>query len=111
MLLAIDAGNTHTVFAVIEGGDLRRQWRAATSAPRTADEYAVWLTQLMELERIRFADVGEAIISTVVPQALFDLRKLCRDYFGCEPWWWERESNWESMFSSSVRQKWAPTAW
>lgn len=85
MLLAIDAGNTHTVFAVIEGEELRRQWRAATSASRTADEYAVWLMQLMELERIRFADVGEAIISTVAPQALFELRRLCRDYFGCEP--------------------------
>ena len=85
MLLAIDAGNTHTVFAVIEGEELRRQWRAATSASRTADEYAVWLMQLMELERIRFADVGEAIVSTVAPQALFELRRLCRDYFGCEP--------------------------
>lgn len=85
MLLAIDAGNTNTVFAVIDGDDMRCQWRTATSASRTADEYAVWLTQLMELEKIQSADVNEAIISTVVPQALFDLRKLCRNYFDCEP--------------------------
>ncbi len=85
MLLAIDAGNTNTVFAVIEGEDIRCQWRTATSASRTADEYAVWLMQLMDLERIRPSDVREAIISTVVPQALFDLRKLCHGYFGCEP--------------------------
>ena len=65
--------------------DLRCQWRTATSASRTADEYAVWLTQLMELEQIQPSDVDEAIISTVVPQALFDLRKLCRSYFDCEP--------------------------
>ena len=85
MLLAIDAGNTNTVFAVFDGDDLRCQWRTATSASRTADEYAVWLTQLMDLEHIQSTEVGEAIISTVVPQALFDLRKLCRNYFKCEP--------------------------
>lgn len=85
MLLAIDAGNTNTVFAVIEGEDIRCQWRTATTASRTADEYVVWLTQLMELEQIPSSDVGEAIISTVVPQALYDLCKLCRDYFGCKP--------------------------
>lgn len=85
MLLAIDAGNTNTVFAVLEGDDQRCQWRTATSASRTADEYAVWLTQLMELEGIALGDIKEAIISTVVPQALFDLRKLCRNYFHCEP--------------------------
>ncbi len=85
MLLAIDAGNTNTVFAVIDSDDLRCQWRTATSASRTADEYAVWLTQLMDLEHIQSTEVVEAIISTVVPQALFDLRKLCRKYFECEP--------------------------
>ena len=85
MLLAIDAGNTNTVFAVLEGGELRCQWRTATEAARTADEYVVWLTQLMELEKIQLSEIDEAIISTVVPQMLFDLRKLCRNYFSCEP--------------------------
>ncbi len=85
MLLAIDAGNTNIVFAVYEGEELRCQWRAATSSARTADEYAVWLTQLMGLEGLASDDVKEAIIATVVPQALFDLRALCRNYFDCEP--------------------------
>ena len=81
MLLAIDAGNTNIVFAVIDGDKVRCQWRAVTSAPRTADEYAVWLSQLMALESLKLADIDAAIISTVVPQALFDLRMLCRRYF------------------------------
>lgn len=85
MLLAIDAGNTNTVFAIIDGNELRCQWRTATNAARTADEYAVWLTQLLALENVKVQEVNEAIISTVVPQALFDLRKLCRNYFCCEP--------------------------
>jgi len=85
VLLAIDAGNTNTVFAIIDGNELRCQWRTATNAARTADEYAVWLTQLLALENVKVQEVNEAIISTVVPQALFDLRKLCRNYFCCEP--------------------------
>ena len=46
MLLAIEQGNTNTLFAVHDGQDWIAQWRTATEASRTADEYAVWLTQL-----------------------------------------------------------------
>ncbi|MGE0179845.1 MAG: type III pantothenate kinase, partial [Sphingomonas sp.] len=50
MLLAIDAGNTNLVFALVEEGVIRARWRIATDARRTADQYAVWLHQLLELE-------------------------------------------------------------
>ncbi|MGA2954036.1 MAG: type III pantothenate kinase, partial [Caulobacteraceae bacterium] len=46
MLLAIEQGNTNTLFAVHDGDDWLAQWRAATDPLRTADEYAVWLSQL-----------------------------------------------------------------
>ncbi len=85
MLLAIDSGNTNTVFAVFEGERLVSLWRAATEADRTADEYAVWLSQLMGLESLAAGEIADAIIATVVPQTLFNLRLLCRRYFGCEP--------------------------
>jgi len=85
MLLAIDAGNTNIVFALYEGGEMRAQWRAVTQAARTADEYAVWLNQLLALKGWSFADLDAAIIATVVPALLFDLRALCRTYLKCEP--------------------------
>ena len=85
MLLAIDSGNTNTVFAIFEGDTCRAQWRAATNAERTADEYGVWLGQLMGLEGIAAENIDAAIIATVVPQGLFSLRSLCRQYFTCEP--------------------------
>ena len=85
MLLAIDAGNTNVTFAIYDGDALTGEWRTTTNAARTADEYAVWLTQLMALQDIVPADVQGAIIATVVPQALFDLRTLCRRYFKCDP--------------------------
>jgi type III pantothenate kinase len=84
MLLAIDAGNTNIVFAVCEGDAIRAQWRAATKTSRTADEYAAWLKEMLSLEHLRFADLDAAIIASVVPAALFDLRSLCRRYLNCE---------------------------
>jgi len=85
MLLAIDAGNTNIVFALYEGQTMRAQWRAVTQSSRTADEYAVWLSQLLALEGLSFADLDAAIIATVVPAVLFDLRDLCRKYLKTEP--------------------------
>ena len=81
MLLAIDAGNTNIVFAVHDGKSIRAQFRASTKDSRTADEYYVWLTQLMQLEGITADDIEAAIIASVVPQAVFNLRRLCAKYF------------------------------
>ena len=85
MLLAIDSGNTNIVFALFEGETIRVQWRSSNDPHRTADEYAVWLTQLMALEGIAPATVSDAIVANVVPLATHNLKTLCRRYFQCEP--------------------------
>jgi type III pantothenate kinase len=85
MLLAIDAGNTNLVFALVEDGVIRARWRIATDARRTADQYAVWLHQLLALEGFTKADVSAVIIGTVVPRALHNLEVLASKYFGVEP--------------------------
>ena len=64
---------------------IRAQWRAVTKTARTADEYAVCCQPLLALNGLTFADLDAAIIATVVPAALFDLRQLCRRYLKCEP--------------------------
>ena len=85
MLLAIDAGNTNIVFALVEGdGTIRARWRIATEARRTADEYAVWLHQLLELEGLKRDAIDRVIVATVVPRALHNLQMLARKYFDCE---------------------------
>ncbi|MCU0827585.1 MAG: type III pantothenate kinase [Tabrizicola sp.] len=66
MLLAIDCGNTNTVFSIWDG------------------EYFVWLSSLMTLTKTE-ATVTEAIISSTVPRVVFNLRVLCDRYFGCRP--------------------------
>jgi type III pantothenate kinase len=85
MLLAVDAGNTNIVFALVDGGTIKARWRIATDARRTADEYAVWLHQLLELEGFPKDAVDAVIIGTVVPRALHNLEVLAKKYFRSEP--------------------------
>ena len=86
MLLAIDAGNTNVVFALVDDdGAIRARWRIATDPRRTADEYAVWLHQLLSLEGFAKGDVGRVIIGTVVPRALHNLTVLAEKYFHRTP--------------------------
>ena len=86
MLLAIDSGNTNIVFAVFDSdGGVRGEWRSSTDANRTADEFGIWLEQLMKSEGIGRADIDAAIIASVVPATLFALKTLCRKYFDCDP--------------------------
>ncbi len=85
MLLAIDSGNTNIVFALYDGDRQCGVWRRANDNRRTADEYGVWLLQLMEHAKLHSEDVDAAIIATVVPDTLFNLKGLCRTYFKVNP--------------------------
>jgi type III pantothenate kinase len=85
MLLAIDAGNTNLVFALVDEGRIKARWRIATDPRRTADQYSVWLHQLLHLEGFAREDVNAVIIGTVVPRALHNLEVLATKYFGVEP--------------------------
>jgi len=85
MLLAIDAGNTNIVFALLDAdGAIKARWRIATDARRTADEYAVWLHQLLSLEGYERSAITAVIIATVVPRALHNLEVLASKYFGVD---------------------------
>ena len=85
MLLAIEQGNTNTVFAVHDGTNWLSQWRSATDPSRTADEYGVWLSQFLQMRELKLKDLHACIISSVVPQSIFHLRNLSRRYLHTEP--------------------------
>lgn len=84
MLLAIDCGNTNTVFSIWDGTKFIATWRIATDHKRTADEYFVWLSSLLLMTRTE-ATITEAIISSTVPRVVFNLRVLCNRYYDCRP--------------------------
>ena len=85
MLLAIEQGNTNTLFAVHDGERWTAQWRAGTDSTRTADEYAVWLSQLLGMAGLALGAFDGCIVSSVVPQSIFNLRNLARRYLHVEP--------------------------
>ncbi len=85
MQLVIDAGNTNVVVAVHDGVAYRGNWRIATDPARTSDEYAVWVLSLFGLVGLDRHEITRAVIGTVVPAALYHLRRLCRDWFEVEP--------------------------
>ncbi|UOA14394.1 MULTISPECIES: type III pantothenate kinase [Sulfitobacter] len=84
MLLAIDCGNTNTVFSIWDGKEFIATWRTSTDWKRTADQYYVWLNTLIRLRNIE-ADITDMIISSTVPRVVFNLRVLADRYFNTRP--------------------------
>ncbi|MEH6644211.1 type III pantothenate kinase [Sulfitobacter sp.] len=84
MLLAIDCGNTNTVFSIWDGSEFIATWRTATDWKRTADQYYVWLSTLMKLQDID-AQITDMIISSTVPRVVWNLRVLADRYFSTRP--------------------------
>ncbi|MBT4831432.1 MAG: type III pantothenate kinase, partial [Marinovum sp.] len=84
MLLAIDCGNTNTVFSIWTGSEFISTWRIATDQQRTADQYYVWLSSLITLGKIK-VDITDVIISSTVPRVVFNLRILADRYFNTRP--------------------------
>ena len=84
MLLAIDVGNTNTVFSLHDGDMFVAAWRCQTVHQRTADEYHVWLSQLMRLNDLQ-TKIDRLIISSVVPRVVLNLRVLADRYYNTRP--------------------------
>lgn len=84
MLLAIDCGNTNTVFSLWDGTSFISTWRMSTDQRRTADEYFVWLDSLLTIRDLK-VKVSDVIISSTVPRVVFNLRVLANRYFNCRP--------------------------
>ena len=76
MLLAIDVGNTNTVFGVYDGDRLVDHWRFETHARRTSDEYGVLVLQLMAHSKLDANEVDAVIVSSVVPPLQFSLERM-----------------------------------
>ncbi len=67
MLLAVDVGNTQTVFALFDGERLVEHWRVATEAERTGDEVGALVVRLLELRELALDEVTGVCLSTTVP--------------------------------------------
>ena len=84
MLLAIDCGNTNTVFAIYDGDEQLISMRTSTHHARTSDAYFTWFSTLLDHHKIEPA-ITDVIISSTVPRVVFNLRVFADQYFGCRP--------------------------
>ncbi len=84
MLLTIDVGNTNIVYGLFDGKALVHQFRVETGRGRTADEYAVVLTQLLAMHGIPATKVDAAVIASVVPALTEPMSMLVERAFGKE---------------------------
>ena len=82
MLLAIDVGNSNTVFGVFRGTELVDYWRIESRESRTGDEYGMLFRQLFDAAGFDIGDVKAVIVSCVVPPLLGTLERMCERYFG-----------------------------
>ena len=85
VLLAIDSGNTNVVFGIFDGDAFIKAFRCSNDPKRTADEYIVWLTELMKLNDVDPSAITGTVIGSVVPETQFNLVSLCRRYFDGDP--------------------------
>ena len=79
MLLAIDVGNTSTVFGLYEGAALTDHWRLATERHKTGDELGALYRSFLDLGRVD----GIALSSTV-PQLIRPYAEFAERYTGAE---------------------------
>ncbi|HZU84689.1 MAG TPA: type III pantothenate kinase [Polyangiaceae bacterium] len=82
MLLTIDVGNTNIVYGLFEGERLAHQFRVESARGRTADEYAVQLRALLEMDSVDRSSIDAAIIACVVPSLTEPMVRLVKRTFG-----------------------------
>src|SRR5689334_3885753 len=77
MLLAIDVGNTQTVFGVYDGTTLKEHVRLSTERNRTHDEYGVLVRELLAERGIAMQSISDAVLASVVPPLTRTFERMC----------------------------------
>jgi type III pantothenate kinase len=85
MLLCIDIGNTNIKLGLFEGERVQNHWRIATERNRLADEYAMFLLNLLASAGLRKEAVHGCVISSVVPALTQEFTEMARRYLNVEP--------------------------
>jgi type III pantothenate kinase len=95
MLLVLDVGNTNTVLGVFAAAkataesphyeQLLANWRVATVATQTVDEYGVLFRNLFAMGNLEAKGIHGIVISSVVPPLDSTLSQVCERYFSTKP--------------------------
>lgn len=85
MLLAVDVGNTVITLGIYDGAELRAEWSVSTDRRKTADEYGLLFTHLLEHSGYHRSLIAAVAISSSVPPIAPTLEATCHRYFGITP--------------------------
>ena len=86
MVLYIDVGNTHTVFAVKLDGEFAK-WRLTTGRFETEDEVFTHLKTLLDTKNVKVEDIDSVVVASVVPSIDHVFAKLASKFFKTEVLW------------------------
>lgn len=85
MFLAIDVGNSNINLGVWDGDEFHGPWRMITNNKRTSDEYGLFIKQLLKENEIDTDKLKSVIISSVVPNIMYSLRRAIEKYLCLKP--------------------------
>ncbi len=85
MLLALDIGNTMVTIGVFGESGLVSTMRAATDSRRSADEYGLLLTSLLQLHGVQREEITDVSMCSVVPPLTGVFEEVAFGYFGVRP--------------------------
>lgn len=85
MILVIDVGNTNIIFGVYNNRDLIATWKMTTISSKTADEIGIFIISLFSYNNINYKNIKGVVISSVVPDIMYSLKRGINKYFNLEP--------------------------
>ena len=80
MYLLLDVGNTNICVALYKEDKIVKTWRLQTDKNKTADEYAILLSNLTQSQQTNLVDIRRIIVSSVVPVITDKFIQLCENY-------------------------------
>jgi type III pantothenate kinase len=84
--LCLDVGNTNIYAgAMDDAGNILLRFRQTSGSSTSADEYGVFLKAALRENGLDPGAIGRIGICSVVPDAVYSLRRACQKYFGLEP--------------------------
>jgi type III pantothenate kinase len=85
MILAVDIGNTHTVFGIYDKKKLLGDWRVTSYVTRTEDEFGALIRTFCDDAGIPAKKISAFGISSVVPNLTDVMHRMAKKYFKIEP--------------------------
>ena len=85
MLLVVDIGNTNITLGVFHRDVIIATFRLTTKIQRTSDEFGILITNLLNNKNIYTNEIGDVIISSVVPDVMHSFENAVIKYMDKTP--------------------------